>query len=148
MRISVKCSRALHILTLLAVFPEQKFTSEKLAKSVGCNPVCIRTLLGLLKEAGFVKVQSGTGGATLIASPEKTTLYDVYAAVDKADLNELISLHPNPAQECPVGRNMYTLLEKPYMQVASAVKEEMKKHTLQQMIDNYYVIEREQKVLK
>lgn len=141
----MKCSRALHVLTLLAVFPQQKFTSEKLAKSVGCNPVCIRTLLGLLKEAGFVKVQSGTGGASLIADPQKITLYDVYAAVDKADLNELIGLHPSPAQECSVGKNIHTLLEKPYTQVAAAVKGEMKKHTLQQLVDNYYAIERPQK---
>ncbi len=141
MRISIKCSRALHVLTLLAVLPQQKLTSEVLAKSVGCNPVCIRTLLGLLKEAGFVKVQSGTGGASLIADPKEVTLYDVYAAVDKADLNELIGLHPNPAQECPVGRNIHTLLEEPYTQVATSVKEEMKRHTLQQLIDNYYAIE-------
>lgn len=141
MRISIKCSRALHVLTLLAIHPEQKFTSERLAKSVGCNPVCIRTLLGLLKEAGFVKVQSGTGGATLVVAPENVTLYDVYAAVDKADLNELIGLHPNPAQECSVGKNIHTLLEEPYTQVANAVKEEMKKHTLQQIVDRYYVIE-------
>ena len=137
MRISTKCSIALHILVLLVVFHDKKLTSEILARSAGCNPVVIRNILGSLKKAGIVDVHRGTGGASLCMKPEEITIWTVFKAVDPMPLEELIGMHPSPSPLCPVGRNIYTLLEKPYHIVGNSVKEAMESYTLQQMLDEY-----------
>ena len=141
MRLSTKCSIALHLLVLIKAFEHGKLTSEILAKSAGCNPVIVRNLLGSLKKAGMVEVQRGTGGATLTADPADVTIWDVYRAVDRETLDNLIGLHPNPFPGCPVGKNIYTLLDKPYRMVSDSVRAAMKSYTLKQLLDEYYAIE-------
>jgi DNA-binding IscR family transcriptional regulator len=137
MRISTKCSIALHLLVVLEVFKDRKLTSKRLAKSTGCNPVIVRNLIGNLKKAGIVDVQRGSGGTSLIAAPENVTLWDVYQAVDATPLDELIGLHPNPSLTCPVGSNICQLLEKPFGLVADSVQKTMSSYTLRQMLDDY-----------
>jgi DNA-binding IscR family transcriptional regulator len=137
MRISTKCSTALHLLVVLEVFKDKKLTSERLAKSVGCNPVIVRNLIGSLKKAGIVGVQRGSGGAFLTAAPETVTIWDVYRAVDTVPLNELIGVHPNPSPACPVGSKIYQLLEKPFGLIADSVQKTMSGYTLKQILDDY-----------
>ena len=137
MRISNKCSMALHALLLLAVFPENRPTSEDIARSVGCNPVMIRSLLGKLKEAGLVATRRGAGGSSLLKAPEEITIWTVYQAVDKDSLDTRIGLHPHQHPQCPVGNKIYALLEKPYGTITSAMREAMEAATLQQLIDDY-----------
>lgn len=137
MRISNKCSMALHTLILLAAYPGQKPTSEVMARSVGCNPVMIRNLLGRLKAAGLVSTQRGAGGATLLRAPEDISVWTVYQAVDADSLENLIGLHPNPYQNCPVGKRIHGLLETPYGKIKGAVREAMEAVTLQQLVDDY-----------
>lgn len=138
MRISTKCSVALHVLVVLVVFKDKKLTSEMLAESTGCNPVIIRNILGNLKKAGLVEVKRGTGGATLLVNPETVTIWTVFEAVDKSKLNKLIEFHSSPSSTCSVGKNIYDLLEKPYRIIGESVKESMKSYTLQQILDEYY----------
>ena len=140
MRISTKCSIALHLLVLLDVFREQKLTSEILAISIGCNPVVVRNILGSLKRAGIVDTQRGTGGAALIAAPENITIWTVYQVVDTASLDELVGMHPNPSIKCPVGKNIGGLLEKPYGMIADSVRETMSGYTLKQIINDYHAL--------
>lgn len=137
MRISNKCSMALHTLLLLAVFPESRLNSEDIAKSVGCNPVMVRGLLSKLKDAGLVATQRGTGGSSLSKAPEEITIWSVYQAVDKDSLDTLIGLHPNPSPRCPVGSRIYALLETPYASIRSAVQEAMEAATLRQLVEDY-----------
>ncbi|MDR1483169.1 MAG: Rrf2 family transcriptional regulator [Synergistaceae bacterium] len=137
MRISTKCSIALHLLVLLGVFKDKKLTSEILAKSIGCNPVIVRNLIGSLKKAGIVDVQRGSGGAYLVADPETVTIWDVYQAVDTASLGELIGVHPNPSKACPVGSKIGRLLEKPFSLIADSIQKTMSCYTLRQMLDDY-----------
>ena len=59
MRISSKCSIALHILIVITVLKDRKFASELLGKSTGCNPAMIRSLLGKLKKAGLSLYKEG-----------------------------------------------------------------------------------------
>jgi len=140
MRISTKCSIALHLLVLLDVFRKQKLTSEILAISIGCNPVVVRNILGSLKRAGIVDTQRGTGGAALIAAPENITIWTVYQVVDTASLDELVGMHPNPSIKCPVGKNIGGLLEKPYGMIADSVRETMSGYTLKQIINDYHAL--------
>lgn len=82
MRISTKCSIALHCLICIAVFDGRRMTSTGLAASTGSNPVVIRNLFGALQKAGILSVARGTGGAVLLRSPEEITVWDVYAALE------------------------------------------------------------------
>lgn len=140
MRISTKCSLAIHLLVVLDAFRGQKLTSEILAMSTGCNPVVVRNLLGSLKKAGIVGVRRGSGGAALVAAPEEITIWTIYQAVDTTPLEEMVGIHPNPSMECPVGRNIGGLLEKPYGLIADSVREIMSGYTLKQIIDDYHEI--------
>lgn len=129
---------ALHLLIVLAVFKDTKHTSERLAKSIGCNPVMVRNMLGGLKAAGLVEVHRGTGGASLIADPKDVSVWDVYQAVDSATLDQLMGTHQNPEMRCPVGCKIHSILDKPYDMITQAVQKAMSAYTLQQMLDDYY----------
>ena len=64
-----KLTVGIHILTLLASSPGEAQTSEYIAGSVNTNPVVIRRLLGLLREAGIVESQGGHGGGWRLQRP-------------------------------------------------------------------------------
>ncbi len=92
--LSSKLTVGVHILTLLALTPDQAQTSEYIAGSVNTNPVCIRRLLGRLREAGIVESQGGIGGGWRLRVPAgRITLLDVLRAVEPQ--GETISLHPS-----------------------------------------------------
>ena len=142
MRISVKCSSAIHMLLMIAALSgQQKVTSEFLASSVGNNPVEVRKLLSSLKKAELIDVSRGPGGATLKKSPEDITLLDIYSAVDAASLNELIGIHQNPASQCPFGKNIATVLSEPYAEIGETVREKMATITLAQLMNRLQEIE-------
>lgn len=144
MRISVKCSSAVHVLLMIAVLSSRrKVTSEYLAASVGCNPVEIRKLLSSLKKAGIIDVARGTGGTALKRELHDITLLDIYSAVDSASLDELIGVHAHASERCPFGKNIYQILEKPYGEIGDAVKKKMKSVTLDQMVEQLYQLEPE-----
>lgn len=135
MRISVKCSSAIHMLLMIAILPPQcKITSEFLSSSVGNNPVEIRKLLSGLKKAGIIDVARGPGGAVLKKKPGDITLLDIYNAVDSASLDELIGVHGHPAKHCLFGRNIGSLLAEPYAAIGEAVCQKMASITLEQLV--------------
>lgn len=136
MRISTKCSSAVHVLLMVALLPATcKITSELLASSVGNNPVEIRKLLSDLQKAGIIRVARGPGGAVLMKPPREITLWDIYNAVDPKSLDDLIGVHSHPAPQCLFGRNIGDLLAEPYAQISEAVRREMDSITLEQLCD-------------
>ena len=138
MKINTKCSLALHILLVIAVFSESKrMTSEVIAKSVGSNAVIIRNILGNLKHAGIIHITRGSGGAVLAIEPHEITLWKIYTAVDPSSLQNLIGLHPNPSSACPVGSRIYDLLEEPYCEIRHAIQNSMSDYTLARLIEQY-----------
>lgn len=142
MRISVKCSSAVHLLLMLALLSSrQRMTSEFLASSVGCNPVEIRKLLGSLKKAGLIDVSRGPGGAVLKRAPKDITLFDIYSAVDTASLNEIVGVHAHPFPGCPFGKNIGELLAEPYAEIGEAVREKMTSITLESLLSRLVQME-------
>ena len=96
---STRFPAAIHILTLLALKKGEYCSSEMIAKSVGTNAVVVRRIVGLLQEAGLVCSQAGSqGGAMLVCKPEKTTLREIYDAVEEQSVFCMHEPHPN----CPV----------------------------------------------
>lgn len=138
MRISAKCSIAIHCLLFLHEYGEtQKVTSGLLALSTGCNPVVIRSIMSALKKAGIIRAAAGSGGAALLLPPDEITLYRVYAAVEKDGLQNLIGVHPMPSALCPIGRNIRRVLQKPYETIRADMRESLQSVTLADFIAEY-----------
>lgn len=143
MRISTKCSAAVHCLLFLHEYGEtQKVTSAMLALSTGCNPVVIRNLMSALKKAGIVEGTVGKGGARLCQPPEEITLYRIYEAVDPGCLTDLVGIHPLPSALCPIGRNIRTVLAVPYEKLQADVKRSLESYTLADIVSEYQRIQK------
>ena len=139
MRLSTKCSIALHCLILIAEYENKvKVTSELLAGSTGCNSAAIRSILNALQKAEIVTIARGIGGAHMHRKPETLTMRDIYHALEPEGLEHFIGLHPNPSQQCPVGTKIQTVLKEPYEEIGNSVQKAMENITLQQLLDNYH----------
>jgi len=124
---------AVHVLTLMAWSGEEPLKSDQVADSVNTNPVVIRRMLLELAEAGLVVSQTGSmGGSRLVADPAKTTLLDVYEALE---CRGVFSLHKQPpSQDCPVGVNIETVLGDVLLEVDSAVEAVLAKITINDIV--------------
>ena len=141
MRISMKCSIAVHCLIFIhEAKGVTKVTSNLLAESTGSNPVVIRNILSALKKAGIISVPRGTGGAELRVDPSQITLYHIYSALEPNGVTSFIGIHPCDDRSCPVAQNIRKVLEPPYHKIEDAVKSTMEEITLQSMIDNFHDI--------
>lgn len=113
---------AVHVLSLMAWSDEEPLKSEQVAESVNTNPVVIRRMLRELADAGLVVSQTGSlGGSRLANDPAKTTLLDVYQALE---CGGVFSMHRTPpSRDCPVGVNIETVLGDVFLEVDSAVEQ-------------------------
>jgi Rrf2 family protein len=133
--LSSKLSVGIHILTVLALKRGETLTSEMLACSVNTNPVVIRRLLGLFREAGFVDSKKGVGGGwVLLTDPERITLLDVLEAVEPQC--ETFDLHRSePNQECPVGHHIQDVLSDVYAEVKEGIARRLSLSTIADVAD-------------
>ena len=135
MQFSSRLTIATHILLCIEIFKKDyKVTSNFLAGSLNVNPVIVRNVLGQLSSAGIVEIKAGGGGADLSKSPEEVTLLDIFKAVEKEE--SLFHFHENPNPECPVGRNVHSVMDAKLDSIQSAMENEMKSITLKQLIDD------------
>lgn len=135
MKITSRFTVAVHTLLAIHTFnKEYKTTSDFLASSVNVNPVVIRRTLLSLKSAGLVDVKAGSGGATLTKNVEDITLYDVYKAVDCID-GDLFHFHENPNPNCPVGKNIHSVLDTHLYSAQMAMENELKSVTLADLVN-------------
>lgn len=139
MRLTTKCSIALHCLVFISEYEDKiKVTSELLAKSTGCNPAAIRSILNALQKAGIIFVVRGIGGAHLSHEPESLTVWEIYHTLEPDGLDHFIGFHPNPSNKCPVGKRIASVLKEPYAEIGAAVQTAMEGITLQQLLDYYH----------
>ena len=124
---------AVHVLSLMAWSGEEPLKSEQVAESVNTNPVVIRRMLLELAEAGLVVSQTGSlGGSRLANDPAKTTLLDVYRALEHGGV---FSLHrAPPSRDCPVGVNIETVLGEVLLEVDSAVEQVLGNITINEVV--------------
>lgn len=132
--LSSKLSVGIHVLTLLALRPQEQLTSEYIAGSVNTNPVVIRRILGCLREGGLVQSQGGAGGGWQLAvSPREITLLDVLLLVEPE--TEGIAMHRNdPNPRCLVGRNIQEVLSGIYDKALRKRNDELRRVTLAQVM--------------
>ncbi|MDY2836333.1 MAG: Rrf2 family transcriptional regulator [Bilifractor sp.] len=138
MQISTKFTIAIHILAAAVYFgKEEKVTSEFLASSIGSNPVIIRNLMSDLKNAGLIEIKRGPGGIRIARPLDEITFYDVYEAVEK-NKDDLFHFHENTNPQCPVGRNIHSVLYGKLQDVQRDFEKSLKKHKLLDVIADLY----------
>lgn len=125
---------AVHILTMLAKDRDAFMKSDRLASSVNTNAVVIRRVLGQLGHAGLVVSQTGAAGGTRLAkSPSEIDLSSVYKAVACGDV---FALHPKePNQDCPVGRNIESVLCNLQKEIDRSIGERLSQITLESVME-------------
>ncbi len=137
MQISSRFTIAVHVLICIETFKnDYKVTSDFLASSVNVNPVVIRRLLQQLKKAGIITVRRGSGGADIEKPLNTITLLDVYNAVECVGGGELFHFHENPNQQCPVGKNIHTILDERLDEIQKAMEKEMQSVSIKDMMDD------------
>lgn len=120
---------ATHILTFLQSQEGSPASSELIASSVDTNPTLIRRLLSQLARAGLTTSQMGSGGGALLARPGSAiTLLDVHRVIDEDVV--VFPLHQAPNPQCPIGRNINTVLRGRLADVETAMERELSRTTI------------------
>ncbi|MGE6555744.1 Rrf2 family transcriptional regulator [Exiguobacterium artemiae] len=130
--INSRLAVSVHILALIATHPDQALSSEYIAGSVNTNPVVIRRLTGLLRQAGLLQTVAGKTGATLTKDPAGITLLMIYRAVEPKET--LFSMHEQPNPACPVGRNIQSTLDETFVRAQRALEAELEAETLSDIL--------------
>lgn len=135
MKISSRFSVAVHILSIVSMEKDKLCTSEWIAGSVNTNPVIIRRVTGMLKKAGLVSVNAGSGGAYLLKPIEDITLLNIYKAVDVVEEGQLFQIHEEPNPKCPIGANIQFVLEVILLKAQGAMEEVLNNVTMKDIIE-------------
>ena len=124
---------AVHVLVLLAKNSGENSKSEYIGESVNTNAVVIRRLLCQLATAKLVVSQTGASGGTRLAKPAaEISLNEIYQAVSTG---EVFALHrQKPNQDCPVGKNIESVLCNLQKQIDQAIEEKLSQKTLQSVL--------------
>ena len=134
LQISSRFTIALHIFACVDTFKnDRKVTSDFLAASINTNPVIIRRILTQLKKAGLIIVARGTGGIEVTRELSEISFYDVYQAIEPVEDGNLFRFHEGPNPQCPVGRHIHDLLDDKLNAIQTAMENEMKKYTLEDL---------------
>ncbi len=137
MQITSQFTIALHSLLCIEYFSkEMKVTSNFIAESVNTNPVVIRRILGKLKDADIINVESGVGGATIKKDLSKVTMLDIFNIINPLEKGQLFHFHENPNMKCPVGSKVHDVLDEKLYKTENAMLEEMKKITIKDLVDD------------
>lgn len=144
MRVSTQFPIAVHILLMVAGFPDVKVTSEIVAESVGCNPTIIRNIFAKLKNAGILNPKSGKGKTKLARTESEITLWDIYTAVESPETDELFKFHQRMSAICPIGRNIHSLLGRHLDDAVASLRDELSKVSLETLkCELYAALEKE-----
>ncbi|MBA2379324.1 MAG: Rrf2 family transcriptional regulator [Blastocatellia bacterium] len=125
---------AVHILAMLASSRDENLSSSYIAGSVNTNAVVIRRLLGQLGHAKLVVSQTGANGGTRLSRcPDEINLSEVYQAVNCGEVFALHSKGPN--RDCPVGRNMESVLCNLQKEIDHGIYNKLSQYTLANLFE-------------
>ena len=121
-----------HMLTLMAFSAPEPLCSDAMAASAKASPVHIRRVLGRFCAAGLVASKPGVGGGShLLRDPATITLADVWRIV-QGENHVLGSYEGHP--DCPVGRNIQSLLIDFDRRARRALEDELATTTISQLV--------------
>lgn len=131
--LSSRSAVAIHALVMLANRRGGSLTSAEIADSLDSNPVLVRRILGLLRDADLVWATEGRGGGwSLARAPRDITLYDAYAAVEEG---QVFSRHPHPpSAACEIGRTIGDLLDVEFQDAERALEARLRRTTIASLL--------------
>ena len=135
MKYSTRLSDAVHILVFIHQSSSSTVSSSEIAVSIQTNPSYVRQIMAQLKAAGLISSSRGQATPELGKVPEKTSLLEIYKAVEKEKPLLHLDTHTNP--ECGVGVNIQLALADYYRQIQNDVENSMRNITLQDIIESY-----------
>jgi DNA-binding IscR family transcriptional regulator len=137
MQTATRFSVAIHVLLCVEVFRDvQKVTSDFISSSVNTNPVVIRRIMGLLREAGLIEIAPGTGGIKLTRESRDITLLDIYRSTEIGEKGKLFRIHEDTAPGCPVGGNISDLLGGYFDRAQKSMERELSGSTLADLLSD------------
>lgn len=123
---------ASHVLLLLVAAGDRAVSSDEMAHSVQASPVYLRRVLGRLRVAGLVSSRPGPhGGWQLTRTPGQISYGDVWRAVHGDE--PVLGLH-GPAEACPVGAEVGTLMAGIQDRITQAIEDELDRTTLEDSV--------------
>lgn len=126
---------AAHVLLLIVAADERPVSSEEMARSVQASPVYLRRVLGRLRDAGLVTSRPGPhGGWQLTRTAAQVTYGDVWRAVHGDE--PVLGLH-GPAEACPVGAEVGTLMNGIQDRITRAIEDELDRTSLEDSVLAY-----------
>lgn len=134
MRITSRLTMAAHMVCAIDYFGRtMPVTSTFLAGSIGTSPVMVRTIMGMLKQAGIISSSKGKSGITLARPLADISLLDLWRAVDKSEADSLFHFHENPCPQCPVGGNIHAALDGHLVDAQRALEEQLASVSLEEV---------------
>ncbi|RAK24860.1 BadM/Rrf2 family transcriptional regulator [Flavobacterium aquaticum] len=134
--ISGKFAISIHILTLLAKFPDEYLSSEFIASSINLNPVLVRKEIANLKKNQIVMSKEGkNGGTKLNISPSKVTLKQIFESTFEEISLGFSKNEPNP--KCPVGKEINQNLSALYTTLNDSVMKQLEATTLEEFANKF-----------
>ena len=128
MAVNTRFCTGIHTLVLLAAEPDVQQTSDEIARKLNTNPVVIRRVLSLLRQAGLVSSQKGASGGSKLAKPGKSIrLGDVYRALEPVSIFHGAKLSGEQAAR------LNGVLEKVYRDAQAALESDLDATTLNQL---------------
>ena len=126
---NTRFATALHILTLLASYPEEWLSSDYIAGSININPLMVRKELIFLNDAGLVESKKGKeGGVRLAKTADSILLSDVLRVVKNSEV--LGKKNQKPNSNCPIGRQINDKLDELFSATDELVNQSLSAITL------------------
>lgn len=123
---------AIHSLMLVAFYRQDSITSEKVARSIGCNPVIVRNVFTKLNKAGLLRTGLGRRRTELGRPAGEITLRDVYLVTVPENVDVFKMYEPNP--QCPVGPDIHDILSVRFGGVRDAMLGELGRTTIADLV--------------
>jgi len=132
-----KFSISLHIMTLLAYYPHEWYTSTEIAPSLNMNPALIRKELKSLKDGGLIESKEGkNGGVRLIRPAKDILLSDIFSSVKGS--SHVLNLSSNvPDVTCKIGGQINEKLLAIFDKVDNAIVDVLKSQTLEEFKNQF-----------
>lgn len=125
-----KLSLALHALGHMAARPDRPMRSEDMAKAQATNPVVVRRVLGLLREAGLLRSAKGhDGGWWLARDAAAITVADVYRAIGEPVFTRSTPGPDNPPH-CAIERALHATLQDALASAEAALADRLSQVTI------------------
>lgn len=130
MKRNSKLSFALHALGHMAAAPDQPLTSEQIGRHLNTNPVVVRRVLGLLRQAGLMRSDKGHAGGWRLARPAASILVsEVYVAINEpifaTDLDRDAE-HPT----CVIERHLHATINAATREAEAFLRTRLAAHTI------------------